>query len=110
MKLEIRWKGTSKSEALAEHVRRRLYFALGRFEGRLRRVVVRFEDTNGPKGGIDKRCSVETVGELGGRIVETRDADFVAAVDRALSLSGRAVVRAARGRRVQRTSRGDFGS
>ena len=99
MKLEIRWKGTERSEALAEHVRRRLPFALGRFAGHVRRVVVRLEDTNGPKGGIDKRCSVQTIGALGGAVIETRDADFVAAVDRAFELCGRAVARASRWRR-----------
>lgn len=97
MKLEIRWKGTPRSEAIVEHVRHRLPFALGRFAGRVRRVIVRLEDTNGPeKGGIDKRCSVQTIGELGGRVVETRDVDFAAAVDRALDLCGRATARASR--------------
>jgi hypothetical protein len=37
---------------------RRLTFALCRFETRLRHVLVRLGDNNGPKRGIDSRCSI----------------------------------------------------
>ena len=41
---------------LLEFAERRLQFALGRFGPRVQRVMVYLEDTNGPRGGIDKRC------------------------------------------------------
>ena len=94
MKLEVRWKSTQKSQALRNHVLRRSRFAFRPSAGRLRRVVVRLEDLNGPKGGVDKRCTVEVSGSFGTRITEARDVDLFVAVDRALEMAGRAVVRA----------------
>ena len=83
------------SEALLAHARRRLDFALGRFTGSLRGVHLRFEDTNGPKGGTDKRCVIELDGDFGRRHFEAQDVDFYAAVDRAVDTAARAVARAA---------------
>ena len=54
MKIRTRWKGLPSSAALEAHARRRLDFALGRFTGRLSGVHLSFEDTNGPRGGVDK--------------------------------------------------------
>jgi ribosome-associated translation inhibitor RaiA len=45
-------------DTLRRYAERRLVFALRRFENRLRHVLVRLGDTNGPKRGIDSRCSV----------------------------------------------------
>ena len=49
------------TDVLSTYIQRRLVFALGRFGRRVERVLVRVEDTNGPKGGIDKRCRVAVV-------------------------------------------------
>jgi putative sigma-54 modulation protein len=50
--------------ALREYAMRRLSFALRRFESRVRRITVRLVDQNGPRRGVDSRCSmiVELVG------------------------------------------------
>lgn len=45
-------------EGLRTYTERRLAFALRRFEGRARRVSVRLGDLNGPRRGIDSRCSI----------------------------------------------------
>ena len=45
-------------DALREHARRRLSFALRRFTHRVRRVIVRLSDENGPRRGVDTRCSI----------------------------------------------------
>ena len=45
-------------DTLRTYAERRLAFALRRFESRARRVVVRLGDTNGPRRGIDSRCSI----------------------------------------------------
>jgi len=45
-------------EALRLYAERRLTFVLHRFEHRTRRVIVRLADLNGPKKGIDARCSM----------------------------------------------------
>lgn len=93
MRIDIRWKGTKRTEALVQHIRRRAGFALGRLADRIRRVEVRLEDVNGPRGGVDKRCRVEVAGPFGSRIVEVHDSDFRAAVDRAMETARRTVVR-----------------
>ena len=55
--------------ALREYTTRRLSFTLRRFEDRVRHITVRFIDLNGPRRGVDSRCSMalELVG--GRRIV-----------------------------------------
>ena len=101
MNLRTRWKGMPSSEALLAHARRRLDFALGRFNGKLRGVQLCFEDTNGPRGGLDKRCTIRIEGDFGRRRVEAQDTDFYAAVDRAVDTAARAVARASsRARRI----------
>ena len=43
---------------LREYAVHRLSFALRRFEGRIRRMTVRIADVNGPRRGVDSRCSM----------------------------------------------------
>src|SRR6476660_6605443 len=45
-------------DRLREYVAHRLSFALRRFERRIRRITVRIADVNGPKRGVDSRCSM----------------------------------------------------
>jgi hypothetical protein len=52
--------------ALREYTGRRLSFALRRFEDRVRRITVRFIDLNGPRRGVDSRCSM-ALDLVGGR-------------------------------------------
>lgn len=98
MHVDIRWKGLSKSQALADHVQNRLRFSLHGFQDKVRTVTVRFEDTNGPRGGIDKRCSVELTGAFGIFVAEARDSNFYAAADMALARAERAIAKAKRDR------------
>ena len=50
--------------ALRAYAAHRLSFALRRFQHQVRRVTVRLVDLNGPRRGVDSRCSmmVELVG------------------------------------------------
>jgi ribosome hibernation promoting factor len=94
MRVEIRSKDLHLAEALRVHLERRLLFALGRFDGRIRRVTVRLADVNGPRGGVDKRCHVSLMLSPGGNVVlEEKNADLVAAIDRAADRLGHAVAR-----------------
>ncbi len=90
MNIQIRAVGIPSSEALAEHIERRIAFALSRFSDRLDRIRVRFSDLNGPKGGQDKVCQVDfRLKGLGPASVEARDADLYAAIDLAAAKAGR---------------------
>lgn len=92
MNIQIRAIGIPATEAISAHIERRLAFALSRFSTQLDRVLVRFSDLNGPKGGNDKVCQVDLeVRGLGPASVEARDADLYAAVDLAAAKAGRRV-------------------
>jgi putative sigma-54 modulation protein len=95
MKIQITKRNVDVDEALRAHVERRLGFALGRFGDRIGRVIVRFCDINGRRGGADKRCQIE-VELLPVRAVraEDVDADLFAAVDRAADQAARSIARA----------------
>ncbi len=45
-------------DALREYAERRLSFALRRFAHRVRHVMFRLVDENGPRRGVDTRCSI----------------------------------------------------
>jgi ribosome-associated translation inhibitor RaiA len=69
------------SQAFADRVRR----ALDRMAPNIRRVIARFRDENGPKGGVDQSLTLE-VALRDGRILRAtaRAAEIMAAVDCAL--------------------------
>jgi putative sigma-54 modulation protein len=93
MKVSLRMRCASTDKDLVEHIRKRAVLALGRFSTRIASVVVRLEDLNGPKGGIDKRCSIELTGTFGQKVAEVRDQDFTAAVDRGFAVVQRSLAR-----------------
>lgn len=46
------------AQTMREYAIRRLSFALRRFEHRIHHVIVRVVDLNGPRRGVDSRCSI----------------------------------------------------
>lgn len=108
MRVTIRGTKTRREAVeLREYIERRSRFALGRLADELLDVVVVLEDLNGPRGGVDKRCLVQLHGPVVREVVvEGTDVAWGPAIDRALSLAGRAVVRAldrARGEAARRS-------
>jgi len=110
MTITVRGYGIEVSPDLGGLVERRLSFALSRFGGRVRAVSVSLVDLNGPRGGIDKKCSMQArLAPRGSVRVENKDSELPAAVGRAATRLARAVVRAlerrgeaAKGRGVRR--------
>ena len=94
MRLDIRGRHLTLTPALLDRVTRRLRFALGRFDRRVGRVSVRLGDVNGPRGGVDKSCTVHLHAAGRSITIEERDRDMYAAIDRAAERAGRAVERA----------------
>ena len=100
MTISVRGDGIDVSPELGGLVERRLSFALSRFGGRVRAVSVGLTDLNGPRGGIDKRCSMQArLAPRGSVRVEDTDSDLPAAIDRAATRLARAVTRALERRR-----------
>lgn len=94
MHIELSSKGIPVSPEVREHIERRLFFALGRFTARLRGVRVRLADVNGPRGGVDKRCTIQVLlPRVAPVIVEEVHEHAPAAVDLAADRAGRAVAR-----------------
>lgn len=94
MKIDIRGLGFPLTEALREHADRRFRFALARRSESLEAVLVRLGDENGPRGGVDKTCRADL--RLRGQaplVVEAKDTDLYAAVDRAAGRAARALDR-----------------
>ena len=94
MQYEIHWKNGARSKVAEVYACKRANVTLDRVATRIRFVSVRFEDLNGPRGGIDKRCTVEAVGEFGSLVASVKSRNYYAAADRALGKLERGVVRA----------------
>lgn len=103
MRIDIRGVHYDLADELERHVERRLRSALGRFAGRIDRVLVRIADVNGPRGGIDKRCRITIVLVPRG-VVRLEDAghDPYTLVARASRRAGQGVRRALLRRRWKR--------
>lgn len=110
MKPNIVARGFENAQLLRDYVSHRLGFALGRTGRDLLAVSVRLEDVNGPRGGSDKRCSIELA--IPGRpsvFVRALHRSIHAAIDIAAHRAEQALARAtARGRRLARESRKSF--
>ena len=94
MRIDIQGLGFPLTAALLEHTERRLRFALTRTSARIKRVVVRLGDTNGPRGGEDKFCKIQVVLEHAPPVlIEDAGADLYAVIDRVAERAGRNVAK-----------------
>jgi len=82
------------SEAQHDYVLKKVGAAAGRLNEASGTIEVRLTDLNGPKGGIDKQCSI-VVTPPGQRTlcVEEQAEDFYAAIDAAAATLKKSLVR-----------------
>lgn len=107
MRVEIRARRGQLTRSLEEQLERRLWFALGKFAGRIRRISAFLEDINGPRGGEDQRCRIEvSLVPSGSIMAEATDAEVASAVDRAAERVARRVRDALDRERTMRTRAG----
>lgn len=59
MQVHVIAKNVVVPPSVSEFIERRLEFAIGRFAPRVNNVVVRLDDVNGPRGGVDQRCRID---------------------------------------------------
>ena len=107
--------GFPLSEALRAYAERRMQYALRPDSARVRRVALKIEDVNGPRGGVDKRCRIHVVlSGHPGLVVHETQSDAYAAIDIAAERIGRSVDRlcdrASVRSRVSRTARREAAS
>lgn len=94
MNIQLRSHRTSITPSFEAYVLRSIYFALDRISEKIRNVSVRFRDMNGPRGGIDKACTVLVSLRPGVTVVvDERAGDQRTALDGAVERAQRAVLR-----------------
>ena len=89
--LFVRGERAEATNELREYAVRRLSFAVSRFRHRIRDLRVRLVDENGPRRGVDSRCSIEANLVDGGPLFVEATAAWQTM--RALSRSARDYVR-----------------
>lgn len=94
MQIFIQARGFDLTPGLKEHVERRIHFALAWASQHVGKVSVRLSDLNGPRGGEDKRCSIQVaVPGAADVLIEDTEPDLYAAIDRAADRAGRTLAR-----------------
>jgi ribosomal subunit interface protein len=103
MRVEVRGHGVEVSEALREHVERRLRFALDRFRERIEGAHASLRDVNGlERRGVDQECRIAIALRPHGSVAATaRRDDLFEAIDVAAGAAGRALVREVTRRRTR---------
>ncbi|MDR0933831.1 MAG: HPF/RaiA family ribosome-associated protein [Burkholderiaceae bacterium] len=87
-------KGVKASESLRNYITARLDTVLTRGQKNVQDITIRLTDTNGPRGGIDKRCQIQV--KLPGMspiVVTGLAADITSAIDMAAQRVSKAVSR-----------------
>ena len=94
MKLSIVDRDKCLDAPLRQLARRRLLFALSRFDSKLHEVILKVDDLNGPKGGIDKRCQLQIKLRYGEDVILTNlDSTVEAGISRLADRAGRTIAR-----------------
>lgn len=98
-------KGFALTDGLESQVHQRIRLGLDRFAHLICSVQVLIRDENGPKGGLDKRCTVELELAKGGRIVcKSVSSDACAAIGEAFQRIERALSTFAKRQRGRRSA------
>jgi putative sigma-54 modulation protein len=105
MQIDIQARNFPLTDALRNHTKRRLGFALSARDDHIQRVIVRLSDINGPRGGVDKCCHIQVaIARLPDVVIEDTEADLYAAIDRAADRAGRTVGRRLMKKRIKARS------
>ena len=96
MNLFVKANDVVLSPRIRTYIERRVRMVLGRFGPKIAGVSVRLSGVEGPGGGVDKLCRIET--RFWGRAVVTVEevaVDLPQAIDRSIRRMGRGIARAA---------------
>ena len=94
MQIDIQARNFTLTEALQQYIKRRLDFALAARVDDIRHIQVRLSDTNGPKGGVDKRCLIRIgLNRKPDIVIKDTKENMYAAIDRVTDRASRAVSR-----------------
>lgn len=95
MNIEVRKHCVELPKSFAENICRHIAADLERFHRLIRRVSVRIEDLNGPRGGEDKSCRIQVhLKRAASVVVEDRGSSLFAVAGRAIARVDMAMSRA----------------
>ena len=94
MQIDIQSRGFSLTNSLSGYSQKRINFAMACISGHVKRVAMRLSDVNGPRGGADKSCRIHVaMSGMPDVVLEDREVDMYAAIDRAVDRAKRTVAR-----------------
>jgi ribosome-associated translation inhibitor RaiA len=103
MNLSIQLPHSSDVPSRREHAERTLRLALTRFADAISEIRLRLVDDNGPRGGVDQRCSVHVALRRGGTVnVEGVDSDPQSVIKQVAARVARTLARRLSRRRAPR--------
>lgn len=92
MHLDISMTSQRLPKPLKDLIEKRVAYGLSRFGHALGRIHIRLADLNGPKGGVDKRCSISVWLTGGGTLrAIIEDSDYGSAITRAVDRIARRI-------------------
>jgi hypothetical protein len=90
-----------------DYIRRKLGMKLGKYATSIERISVRVTDVNGPRGGVDQRCTIKVVlSGLPSVVIERRHTHVRGALDAGLQATSEAIRRILARRRMKPLHRG----
>jgi len=94
MQIHIQARSFTLTKALKKYAEQKLKTSLASCQDRMRRVVIRLSDINGPRGGEDKLCHIHVVlPGMSDVIIEDTETNMYDAIDRATERASSAVTR-----------------
>ncbi len=104
MRIQVFARNVTLDPSGVDFIERRLVFALGRFASRVKDVVVRVQDLNGPRGGIDQQCQIDArILPCAWKSVKGTGADLATAITKATDRIARCIRTDLDRRRTRRT-------
>lgn len=94
MKIDIQALDFDLTDALLSYTRDRINYLLSSRFDQIQGITVRLGDVNGPRGGVDKSCTVSiSLPRLKEVVIEDIQADLYVAISRAMDRASRTVNR-----------------
>ena len=94
VKIDIQARDYPLTDAIQAHIERRLNFALAHGRKSVQRILVTLSDTNGDRGGKDKRCRIQVfLRRLSVVVIQDVEADLYVAIDRAADRAKQTLLR-----------------
>lgn len=103
MKLIVRTHKVERDGRLIEHIQHRVGFAFSRSKKVIKSLAVTLSDINGPKGGVDKACTVVVkTDSLPLIVIKEKQSQLLVAIDRAITRASHSLMQRLKRRRQDR--------